>query len=127
LAADGWSVRAIAKELRVNRGKVHRVLMAHRGGAAVVDPANASVAEEDPILSLLTADDLRRLGGVSRAQVAVGLTTLERYRILGLQSPAGDACRALFDHGRNAEVFDAWMDAGTGGTTPEDVLRWLAG
>ncbi|ASW90734.1 hypothetical protein A5626_08330 [Mycobacterium marseillense] len=81
----------------------------------------------DPILSLLSSDDLAHLG-VTPADVAGGLNTLERYRFLSLPagSAAGDAARRLFDHGRGEDAFTECVYAGTGGT-PEDVLGPLAG
>ncbi len=67
----------------------------------------------DPVLSLLTAGDVEHLG-VSATDVVGGLTPLDRYRVLGLPAgTAGDAARALFDHGRGAEAWHAWLHAGT--------------
>jgi hypothetical protein len=74
----------------------------------IVAPALA-----DPVLALLTEVDLEHLG-VSAAEVAGGLTALDRYRIMGLppDSAAGDAARGLFDHGRGGDAWTAWLHAG---------------
>ncbi|OBF18010.1 hypothetical protein A5725_20040 [Mycobacterium kubicae] len=59
------------------------------------------------ILRLLTERDLKRLK-VSPAEVSRGLSALDKYRVLALLSPAGDAARGLFDHGRGCKAFSRW-------------------
>ena len=42
---------------------------------------------------------------------AAEMSVLDRYRMMGLpeSSEAGCAARELFDHGRGAAAFDAWL------------------
>ena len=85
-------------------------------GAPVLmaSPAIAAVAAvpADPIVALLTEADMAHLG--SAGDVVGGLTALERYRVLCLPagSAAGDAARALFDHGRGGDAWREWLHAG---------------
>lgn len=63
--------------------------------------------------------------GVSAAGVAAGLGAMERFRVLGLPagSAAGDAARALFDHGHGGEAWSGWLNAGEGWVpTPGEPL-----
>ena len=108
LSAEGLSIRQIAAELRINRGKVHRVLAASTDASS--GSAVAAVDTVDPILLLLTEADSAHLG-FSADDVAAGLSMLERYRVLGLPSgsAAGEAARALFDHGRGEDAFSDWL------------------
>ncbi len=116
LSAEGLSIRQIARQLGINRGRVQRMLAASpppaRSGSTVV------ALDSDPITSLLTAAEWARLG-VSGGG-ARGLNVLERYRLMGLPvgSAAGDAVRLLFDHGRNTAAFDEWVFLGAGESVP---------
>ena len=61
-----------------------------------------ALLDEDPILALLTEADVAVLG-VSAGDVAAELSALVRFRLMGLpagSAAAGNAARALFDHGR---------------------------
>lgn len=71
----------------------------------VADDAGES---DDPILSLLTPLDVKRLG-VTAEDAARGLSPLDRYRVLGLPSAAGAAARELFDSGRGQAAFTSWL------------------
>lgn len=114
LRGEGVSFREIARRCGCSLGSVQKAVArinkrwASSAATAVHDESARST---DPILRLLTAEDMQRLK-VTAEEVSLGLSPLDRYRILGLPqgSGAGDAARVLFDHGRNAEVFDAWME-----------------
>jgi hypothetical protein len=68
---------------------------------------------DDPIVALLSESDMARLA-VSARDVAGRLSVLDRYRLFGLPagSAAGDAARALFDHGRGADTWGEWLHDG---------------
>jgi lambda repressor-like predicted transcriptional regulator len=114
LRAEGYSFRAIAKRLGMSLGAVQRALQRAEKAPAVTPSSVA--AGGDPVVALLTNDDLAHLG-VSAGDV---LNALDRYRFLGLPegSAAGDAARRLFDHGRNDAAFTAWLYEGAGEPVP---------
>ncbi|MCV7342976.1 hypothetical protein [Mycolicibacterium rhodesiae] len=73
LAAAGRSVRGIAQDLGINRGKVHRVLLARRA-VAVAAPDEP----DDP--GVLSDVELAYMGW-TREYVTAGLNALELYRL----------------------------------------------
>jgi transcriptional regulator with XRE-family HTH domain len=105
----GESVRQIAAAMELSKSYVHKILARLRS----VPDQPVGDGCSDPIVALLTEQDLAHLG-VSAADVSSGLSALERYRILGLPagSAARDAARELFDHGRGGDAWRQWMDAG---------------
>jgi DNA-binding CsgD family transcriptional regulator len=106
LIEDGVSYRQVAKTLGLSVPGVQRAVKRARVAAGVGAPGGG-----DPIISLLTSEDMAELG-VSAADVAAGLNPLQRYRVMYLRpSAAGDAARELFDHGRGGEAWGAWVRA----------------
>ena len=105
----GESVRQIAAAIELSKSYVHKILARLRS----VPDQPVGDGCGDPILVLLTDQDLAHLG-VSDADVSNGLSALERYRILGLPagSAAGDAGRALFDHAHGGDGWAQWLAAG---------------
>jgi transcriptional regulator with XRE-family HTH domain len=79
LRSEGLSIREVARELGINRGKVHRVLMAEPSPAAA--PA-ASAQPADAVLGPLSERDLEWLG-LSVDEATGGLNELNRYRLRG--------------------------------------------
>ncbi|EJO88055.1 hypothetical protein MCOL_V214034 [Mycobacterium colombiense CECT 3035] len=112
------SFRGIAERLGCSLGSVQKAVgrINRRSASAPSAPVVSVSSPADPILRLLSPDDLCRLG-MTAQEVERGLDSLTRYRFLGLPegSLAGDRARALFDHGRNAEEFTVWMEGGTTG------------
>jgi hypothetical protein len=102
LLDDGVSYRQVAALLGMSLGAVQRAARRARG---LLPASRAAVA--DPIVELLTFADMAHLRVSARGE----LSMLDRYRMLGLPegSAAGDAARALFDHGRGGEALDRWM------------------
>ncbi len=108
LDKEGMSFRGVAALLGMSLGAVQRA--ATRARKAAVSAELAAVPS-DPVLSLLSPDDVKRLG-VTAADVAGGLSKLARYRTLGLPrgSAAGAAARRLWDR---QEGWREWLGAGS--------------
>ncbi|OBF70498.1 hypothetical protein A5750_23285 [Mycobacterium sp. 852002-51613_SCH5001154] len=125
LRAEGYTFRRIAETLGRSLGSVQRSWRRAQVQKAA-DGGDGVAAADDPILYLLTSDDLAWLR-VMPSEVAIGLSALERYRFLGLPagSAAGDAARAMFDHGRGEAAFTEWVYGRdgqiTGGCAGRDV------
>jgi hypothetical protein len=103
----GESVRQIAAAMELSKSYVHKILARLRS----VPDQPVGDGCGDPIVALLTDADLAHVG-VSAADVSSGLSALERYRIMGLRSAAGDAARELLDHGRGGDAWAQWLAAG---------------
>ncbi|MCV7309032.1 helix-turn-helix domain-containing protein [Mycobacterium paraffinicum] len=101
LLDDGVPYRQVAAQLGLSLGAVQRAEKRYRAAADTVESESS-----DPVLSLLTQADMRRLGIAELGE----LDALVRFRFLSLPvgSGAGDAARALFDHGRGSEAFAEW-------------------
>lgn len=105
------SYRQVAAHLGMSLAGVQRAEKRYRQGSP------AEVGSVDPVVSLLTGPEMTRL---HITPYDIGVDALTRWRFLGLgaDSAAGQAARAMFDHGRGGEVFAQWCWCDDPGSRP---------